>query len=56
MASLPVRDPVGDHLLAPQNAELAMIDYQPSQFAAVNSINRELLLENIISTREARLS
>jgi len=50
MASLPVRDPVGDHLLTPQNAALVMIDYQPSQFGAVNSIDRELLLENIVST------
>ena len=50
MASLPVRDPVGDHLLTPQNAALAVIDYQPSQFAAVQSMDRDLLLENIIST------
>jgi nicotinamidase-related amidase len=50
MASLPVRDPVGDHLLTPQNSALAVIDYQPSQFAGVNSIDRDLLLENIVST------
>ena len=50
MASLPVRDPVADHLLTPQNAALAVIDYQPSQFAAVKSIDQGLLLENIVST------
>ena len=50
MASLPVRDPVGDHLLTPQNAALLVIDYQPSQFAAVRSMDRDLLLENIVST------
>jgi len=50
MASLPVRDPVADHLLTPQNAALAVIDYQPSQFAAVGSIDQGLLLENIVST------
>jgi nicotinamidase-related amidase len=50
MASLPVRDPVGDHLLTPQNSALVLIDYQPPQFSAVNSIDRDLLLENIIST------
>jgi nicotinamidase-related amidase len=50
MASLPVRDPVADHLLTPQNAALAVIDYQPSQFAAVKSIDQDLLLENIVST------
>ncbi len=27
-----------------------MIDYQPSQFAAVRSMDRDLLLENIVST------
>ena len=28
------RDPIGDHLLTPQNAAMVLIDYQPSQFAA----------------------
>src|SRR4051812_29158737 len=50
MASLPIRDPIGDHLLTPQNAALVVIDYQPSQFAAVGSIDHDLLLENIVST------
>jgi nicotinamidase-related amidase len=50
MASLPVRDPVGDHLLTPQNAALVVIDYQPPQFSAVRSMDPDLLLENIVST------
>jgi len=50
MASLPVRDPIGDHLLTPENAALLVIDYQPSQFSAVRSIDQDLLLENIVST------
>ena len=50
MASLPVRDPVGDHLLTPQNTVLAVVDYQPFQFAQVESMDRDLLLENIVST------
>ena len=50
MAGSVVRDPVGDHLLTPENAALCVIDYQPSQFAGVNSIDRDLLLENIVST------
>ena len=50
MASLPVRDPAGDHLLTPKNSALLLIDYQPPQFSAVNSIDRDLLLENIVST------
>jgi nicotinamidase-related amidase len=50
MASLPVRDPVGDHLLTPQNTALLVIDYQPGQFAAVSSMDRDLLLANVVST------
>jgi nicotinamidase-related amidase len=50
MASSTTRDPLGDHLLTPQNAAMVVIDYQPSQFAAVRSMDHELLLENIVST------
>jgi len=50
MSAAPARDPIGDHLLTPQNASLLVIDYQPSQFAGVQSIDRDLLLENIVST------
>lgn len=35
-----IRDPLGDHLLTPQNAALLVIDYQPSQIAAVQSMER----------------
>jgi nicotinamidase-related amidase len=44
------RDPIGDHLLTPQNTALLVIDYQPGQLAAVSSMDRDLLLENIVST------
>ena len=50
MAGSVIRDPVGDHLLTPQNAALFVVDYQPSQIAAVRSMDRDLLLENIVST------
>jgi nicotinamidase-related amidase len=50
LGAAPVRDPADDHLLTPQNAALAVIDYQPSQFAAIKSIDPDLLLENIVST------
>jgi nicotinamidase-related amidase len=50
MAGVATRDPVADHLLTPQNAAMFLIDYQPSQFAGVNSKDRGLLLENIVST------
>ena len=50
MAGSTVRDPLGDDLLTPQNAALLVIDYQPGQFAAVSSIDQDLLLENVVST------
>jgi nicotinamidase-related amidase len=50
MASAPVRDQLGDHLITPQNAALVVIDYQPSQFATVRSMDEDLLLKNIVST------
>jgi nicotinamidase-related amidase len=48
-----VRDPVADHLITPQNAALVLIDYQPSQFATVRSMDADLLLENVVSTVKA---
>ena len=50
MTSAPMRDQVADHLLTPQNSALLLIDYQPSQFAAVRSMDTDLLLKNIVST------
>ncbi len=37
MAGLPVRGPIGDHLLTPKNATMFLIDYEPSRFAAARS-------------------
>jgi nicotinamidase-related amidase len=48
------RDPVADHLLTPQNAALVVIDYQPSQFQTVTSIDHQVLTDNIVSV--ARLA
>jgi nicotinamidase-related amidase len=50
MTSAPVRDPVADHLLTPQNTAFLIIDYQPSQLAGVGSMDRDLLLKNAVST------
>ena len=50
MTSAPVRDPVADHLITPQNAALLLIDYQPSQLAGVHSMDRDLLVKNAVST------
>jgi nicotinamidase-related amidase len=40
MTSAPVRDPLADHLITPQNAALLLIDYQPAQLAGVRSMDR----------------
>ncbi len=45
-----IRDQVGDHLVTPKNSALLVIDYQPSQVAAVRSMDRDLLLKNVVST------
>src|SRR4051812_18643221 len=54
MTSEPMRDPVTDPLLTPQNSALLVIDYQPSQIQAVSSIDHDLLTRNIVSV--ARLA
>jgi nicotinamidase-related amidase len=49
MTSAPVRDPLADHLITPQNAALLLIDYQPAQVASVRSMEHELLVKNAVS-------
>ena len=50
MTSAPIRDPLADHLITPQNAALLLIDYQPAQVASVRSMDQELLVKNAVST------
>jgi nicotinamidase-related amidase len=50
MTSQPIRDPIADHLLTPQNSALLFIDYQPPQLSAVKSMDRDLLMKNAVST------
>jgi nicotinamidase-related amidase len=50
MTSQAIRDPLADHLITPQNAALVLIDYQPSQFATVRSMDEALLRKNIVAT------
>ncbi len=45
-----IRDQIGDHLLTPKNSALVVIDYQPSQLMGVRSMDRDLLLKNVVST------
>src|ERR1700724_421119 len=53
MTSAPIRDPLADHLITPQNAALLLIDYQPSQVASVRSMDQDLLVKNAVSTVRA---
>jgi nicotinamidase-related amidase len=49
MTSQPIRDPVTDHLLTPQNAALIIIDFQPVQIASVAAMDRRVLVHNIVA-------
>jgi nicotinamidase-related amidase len=53
MTSAPVRDPLADHLITPQNAAFLFIDYQPSQLATIRSMDPALLVKNAVSTVKA---
>lgn len=56
MASEPVRDPVKDQLLTPKNAALIIIDYQPVQVNSIASMDRQLLVNNIVGVAKAGLA
>jgi hypothetical protein len=55
VTSAPIRDPLADHLITPQNSAPIVIDYQPSQLAAVRSMDHDLLVlvKDIVSTVKA---
>lgn len=45
-----------DHLLTPQNSALLIIDYQPIQVASIASMDKRLLVSNVVSVaRGAKL-
>lgn len=48
MTSDPIRDPKSDHLLTPENAAMVIIDYQPVQVNSVASMDRQVLVNNIV--------
>ncbi len=50
MTSAPMRDPLADHLITPQNAAFLLIDFQPQQLGGVHSMDRDLLVKNALST------
>jgi nicotinamidase-related amidase len=49
MTSQPIRNPVQDHLLTPQNAALVIIDYQPVQVSSIASRSKRELVANIVA-------
>ena len=48
-SSKPIRDPVQDQLLTPQNAALIIIDFQPVQVTSIASMDRRALVSNIVA-------
>ncbi|HEX2887997.1 hydrolase [Vineibacter terrae] len=56
MASEPMRDPVKDRLLTPQNSAFIIIDYQPVQVNSIASMDRQLLVNNIVGACKAAVA
>lgn len=56
MASEAIRDPQKDILLTPQNAAFVIIDYQPVQVNSIASMDRQLLINNIVGASKAALA
>jgi len=56
MASEPIRDPSKDHLLTPKNSALIIIDYQPVQVNSIASMDRQLLINNIVGVAKIGLA
>src|SRR5438132_5538045 len=48
MSSLAIRDQINDELLTPRNSALIIIDYQPVQVYSIASMDRQLLINNIV--------
>ena len=48
MTSRAIRDQATDHLLTPRNSALILIDYQPVQVNSIASMDRHLLVDNIL--------
>lgn len=56
MTSEAIRDPQQDHLLTPQNAAFVIIDYQPVQVNSIASMDRQLLINNIVGTAKTAVA
>jgi nicotinamidase-related amidase len=49
MSSQPIRDPLTDPLLTPENSVLILIDYQPPQVNTIASMDRSALINNVVT-------
>lgn len=56
MASESIRDPAKDILLTPKNAAFVIIDYQPVQVNSIASMDRQLLINNIVGASRAAVA
>jgi nicotinamidase-related amidase len=56
MTSETIRDPAQDHLLTPQNSVFIIIDYQPVQVNSIASMDRQLLVNNIVGAAKAAVA
>lgn len=56
MSSEPIRDPLKDHLLTPQNSAFIVIDYQPVQVNSITSMDRQRLVSNILRATKAAIT
>ena len=53
MVSQPIRDAAKDHLITPKNSAMLIIDYQPVQVNSIASMDRQRLIDNIVSITKA---
>jgi nicotinamidase-related amidase len=56
MSSEPIRDPLKDQLLTPQNSAFIVIDYQPVQVNSIASMERQRLVSNILRAAKAAVT
>jgi nicotinamidase-related amidase len=56
MTSETIRDPGKDQLLTPQNSAFIVIDYQPVQVNSIASMDRQLLVNNIVGAARAAVA
>jgi nicotinamidase-related amidase len=56
MTSEAIRDPAKDRLLTPQNSAFIIIDYQPVQVNSIASMDRQMLVNNIVGACKAAVA